>query len=525
MEFPSSQADSPTTLRGIAGPSRARLEARQQRNSTSKPYDRNGSTVATPVVTPQRSRVGLRSRNDSIKSTYSSKSYKSKAGSEVGKISGGGGGLLSGLREAIFSRPLSWFAGGSAKAQNASSGLPSHQQQTAAQRLAASVRSKEGDDIESHQDSVAGKQKSIAPPPISTSKHPLALQSSSLSMSARSPSPARSSASAVIQSHGRQRLSGGPTPQSPRYTGSVISTPGYRRNGSLHPEGSTSLNGVVASQSSPSYAFGFGSERRLAGLSSAASATTFLPPSPLASSSYSKLPSKSPFAMNRHSVTGSSVTGSVMGIEKSPRFGGSHLGTPSRSRPTSLFGGEMNRSRAGSVADSRASNASHTPRRRDWSTLKLAPPRVQLSEGEELMQAYMAIRDGVNSSQGLLSHPALQSSSDSLMMEFGAGPSFTPPQLAGHSHHEGSLKRGVSMSLDGDESMGETTPRKKQKQMVWDQELGFISKHDLRARRECFQTPSGTLSFHDKLIHCLLSFFHTSQKHLEPCQRMRQSGF
>ncbi|UZJ57490.1 hypothetical protein CBS101457_006810 [Exobasidium rhododendri] len=477
MEFPSTQADSPTLLRGIAGPSRARLEARQQRNSTSKPYDR--STIASN--TPKRAQPSSITRHDSFRSANSFKSSRSKANSEAEKANGVGG-LLSGLREAIFSKPLSWFGSGRSKTQNSSSSLPSHAQQTAAQRLVTSVKAKEEEDIESHRDSYAGRSKFVQPPPMSTNKQPLSFQSPLDSSSARSPSPARSSASAVIQSHGRSRLSVGLTPQSPRYGGSTLGTPGYKRNGSVLPESSGSVNGMTASQSSPSYAFGFGSERRLGGLSSAASTHAFMSPSPLGTTPYSKLPSRSPFAMNRHTIAGSSTAESVSGVEGSPRFGGSQLGTPSRSRPLSVFGESvMNRSRAGSIADSRMSTSSQTPKRREWSSLRLAPPKVHLSEGEELMQAYMAVRDGEGSRQGSV-HPALQEGSDASMLEFGAGPSATQYQM-GSNYNEGSLKRGMSMSLDGDDSMSDLAPRKRQKQMVWDQTLGFVSKDDLRARQ------------------------------------------
>lgn len=450
MNFPSSEADSPTNFRGIAGPSRARLQARQHRNSALKPYDR-----------PSAGQVagGARVRTDSALSVKSG-----IQGDEAKGASSGGGGLLSGLRQAIFSRPLSWLQGSAAKSQTASS-LPTHGQQSAAQRLTTSLNSSKGSgsgfDIESHTDGMAGRAKMVAPPSVMPNRsHPVAYSP------ARSPSPARSSASAAIQSHGLQRLSGVPA--------SHLGTPGYRRGGSLRPEGSGNM---TASQSSPSYAFGFGSEKRLAGISSVTGGT-----SPFASSSLNPLPSRSPFSMSRHSVAGSSAGGSVLGLDRSShRFlGPGQLTTPSRSRPASLFG-EVNRSRAGSVADSRMSTSSQTPKRREWSSLKLAPPKMDLSEGEELMQSYMAMRDGALGSRQGFAHPALhhEVGPDMPMMEFGAGA--LPFQRAGVVD-DGSLKRGASMSVDGDETMSEIAPRKRQK-MVWDAELGFVSKMDVRARQ------------------------------------------
>lgn len=118
----------------------------------------------------------------------------------------------------------------------------------------------------------------------------------------------------------------------------------------------------------------------------------------------------------------------------------------------------------------------------------MAPPKADLSAGEELMQAYLAMRNGVEI-QDASAHPALQNGAglpgpetDTLMMEFGAGPS----SMHRHSELYGdtSLKRGVSMSIDGDEAMSEAGSRKRQKQMVWDAELGFVSKDDQRASRE-----------------------------------------
>jgi hypothetical protein len=356
---------------------------------------------------------------------------------------------------------------------------------SAAQRLAASVKAtNRPDDIETHANGIAGKSRNIAPPTsnfTTPQPHPIAFNYTP----ARSPSPARSSASAAIHSHGRQRLSVGPSLQSPKFGGSALGTPGYKRGSSLRPDNS-SLSGVGASQSSPSFAFGFGSERRIAGISSAVSAHSQIPFSPLpASTSYNTLPSRSPFAMKRQSLADSSAGGSVMGYDRSPRASGFPLmATPSRSRPTSVFGGDFSRSRAGSVADSRMSTSSQTPRRREWSSLKMAPPKADLSAGEELMQEYLAMRNGADS-RNSASHPALQNGlgTDTLMMEFGAGPSSLSRQS--EQFGEAPLKRGVSMSIDGDESMSELGPRKRQKQMVWDSELGFVSKEDQRASREC----------------------------------------
>lgn len=462
MEFPSSQAESPSSLRGISGPSRTRLQARQHRNSNLKPYDRR-SLIAN----------NSRNRTDSLlsSSAISAKSEKSKADGE--SIKNGSVGLLSGLRQALFSKPLSWLSGAGTKVANTS--LPSHATLSAAQRLAASVQGSRGsNDLESHVNGIAGKQRTIAPPEI-VHRNTLPTFSTIDLHHARSPSPARSSASAAIQSHGRQRLSAGPVPPSPKFGGSTLGTPGYKRNGSLRPESGSIAGGIPASQSSPSYAFGYGSERRMAGINSTISAHNLHPPSPLASSSRNPLPSRSPFAMSRQSYAESSMGGSNMG--------GIHtLGTPSRSRPTSMFGGEMNRSRAGSIADSRMSISSQTPKRREWSSLKLAPPKAEISAGEELMQAYLAMRNGATDSSHSPAYPALQDepNTDTLMMEFGAGPSLHSPMF----DKEGSLKRGVDMSVDGDEIYSEATPRKKQKQMVWDTEMGFVSTEELRAKRE-----------------------------------------
>jgi hypothetical protein len=102
-----------------------------------------------------------------------------------------------------------------------------------------------------------------------------------------------------------------------------------------------------------------------------------------------------------------------------------------------------------------------------------------MSEGEELMQAYMSMRNGATSQSS--THPALQSGIGSLGMGYGAGPSTL--QLL-NNQRAGSMKRDVSMSLDGDDNMSEIVPRKRQKQMVWDTSLGFISKEDLRGRRK-----------------------------------------
>lgn len=529
--FSSQDAQDPelgTPSRSLTGPARRQSESRTQRLSLGKPYARSSlgtsskqnldSPSSAYTVTPNRQpsrRFGNATTPSNIRTPQqnpNSSSHKK-------------GGLLSGLRQAIFSRPLSWLQGGSAQSDSLPTSRSSNSIGTDAENGAATQRNAQSisrsNTLASHEfgtTSTSSRPSAfVAPPPSTPSRSPyvgntigLASRSGQFGMTgngstlhdtpkssnpARSPSPARSSASAIIRSHGRQRLSVEPSNAS-RYgnpslnasnTASLLGTPGYRRSGSQKGDGSV-ISGGSASQahSSASFAYGFGSERRLGGLTSSASlygGAGSGSHSPLASTSYNRLPSRSPFAIQQRRSLGGSAAGSEFGSlygRASPgvnRSGQGLVTTPVR--PVSMFGGDFHGSRPGSVAHSRASSRGPTPKRREWSSLKLAPPNVRLSEGEELMQEYLAMRDAASIEDGEkrgVIHPALN---DARMSEDVSTNEFNP--MSRTTTQNGSLKRGASMSIDDDSVMTDVNPRKRQ--MVWDPKLGFISRQEQIAAR------------------------------------------
>jgi hypothetical protein len=181
-------------------------------------------------------------------------------------------------------------------------------------------------------------------------------------MATRSPSPARSNASAAVQTYGRARLSAAPTP---RPSSLYATTP--QRGGT-----------PGASPSTPSFAFGYGSERRLAGLADA----------PLQTAA-AALPSRSPFARRARASTGAVTAGSDAG--RSSLLGqsrGVYPPTTSLSRPASLYAGS---SISASPSASRLGSG-QVARTRTWSSLGLAPPAARESAGESLLREYAVRR-------------------------------------------------------------------------------------------------------------------------------------
>lgn len=518
--FVSQDAQDPelgTPSRQLTGPSRRKSESRAQRLSLGKPYARSSlgpsgiqgfdSPSSTHTVTPNRQtskRFGTAATSPSIIRTPQQNANTPSNNKK--------GGLLSGLRQAIFSRPLSWLQSGAAQSDSLPTSRSSNSIGTEAEKGVAAQRNAQSlsrsNTFATHEFGVNSSRPSafVAPPPSTPSRSPYlgntvglpsrsnqlglpgngsAIQDTPKSANAhRSPSPARSSASAIIRSHGRQRLSVEPSNAS-RYgvagSASLLGTPGYRRSGSQRGDGSVASGGSASqAHSSASFAYGFGSERRLGGLTTSASlygGAGSASHSPLASTSYNRLPSRSPFAIQQRRSLGGSAAASEMGSlhgRASPGVRQSRQGlitTPVR--PVSMFGGEFHGSRAGSVANSRASSRGNTPKRREWSSLKLAPPTVRRSEGEELMQEYLAMRDAAtNNDMRSIVHPALN---ETRIVEddFNA--------MSRTTTQNGSLKRGASMSIDGDSMMSDANPRKRQ--MVWDAELGFVSRQEQIAAR------------------------------------------
>ncbi|PWN36678.1 uncharacterized protein FA14DRAFT_159099 [Meira miltonrushii] len=517
--FVSQDAQDPelgTPSRSLTGPSRRKSESRAQRLSLGKPYARSSlgpsgkqgfdSPSSAHTVTPNR-QTSKRFGNATSPST-TIRTPQQNANTPSSKK----GGLLSGLRQAIFSRPLSWLQSGAAQSDSLPTSRSSNSIGTEAEKGVAAQRNAQSlsrsNTFATHEFGTTSSRPSafVAPPPSTPSRSPYlgntvglpsrsgqlglsgngsAIQDTPKSANAhRSPSPARSSASAIIRSHGRQRLSVEPSNAS-RYgvasSASLLGTPGYRRSGSQRGDGSVASGGSASqAHSSASFAYGFGSERRLGGLTTSASlygGAGSASHSPLASTSYNRLPSRSPFAIQQRRSLGGSAAASEMGSlhgRASPgvrQSGQGLITTPVR--PVSMFGGDFHGSRAGSVANSRASSRGTTPKRREWSSLKLAPPSVRRSEGEELMQEYLAMRDAAtNNDMRSIVHPALN---DTRMAED------DPNAMSRATTQNGSLKRGASMSIDGDSMMSDANPRKRQ--MVWDSELGFISRQEQIAAR------------------------------------------
>ncbi|EPQ27213.1 uncharacterized protein PFL1_05136 [Pseudozyma flocculosa PF-1] len=264
-------------------------------------------------------------------------------------------------------------------------------------------------------------------------------------LKSRSPSPAASTMSA----RAKQRLSAGPSPlvASGSHAG-PYATVGYRRGSSLRPDDSLDAR-MTPSQSSPSFAFGYGNERRLARSSFG------LPPT----ASPFQLATRSPLAPRE----GRSSLGPLLGSE---------LGTS----PHHLRGGSIG---PGSVATTgyRASSPAMrgtTPKRRDWASLGLAASRSP-GPGDDMMREYIATRTLPGTaprSLGMNVFSDPRSSRASSVAREDDSMSLTPSRLG---------KRDIDMSVDGDET-GSTMATARKRQMVWHPQLGFISQEELRAR-------------------------------------------
>lgn len=295
----------------------------------------------------------------------------------------------------------------------------------------------------------------------------------------RSPSPAFSSASAAIRAHSdRSRLIIGN-----RSPAKAVATPSQpRRSGSLAPSDSASATGGhQPAANSPGFIYGFGSERRVGGLTGTALNRSLLAGT-ATGSPYQVPTSRSPFAAAiSHRRTGSVTSQSpigrdyarsdVAGASASParsQISGSRpgFGSPAMSRASSIAGG------APSSSLSQLGGA-FPPKSRNWSTFTLAPQRSRPSTGEELMREYTAARRAAT--------PSMASDRGSRAQTPGSVRSI---QLG---KRDATDALGFA-SLDLDEHGSEVGSAKK-KQMVWDPEMGFISTEELRARQPARPVP------------------------------------
>lgn len=260
-------------------------------------------------------------------------------------------------------------------------------------------------------------------------------------MLSRSPSPALSSASAMVRARGRESLPFGSTAGH-----GTAYAPSRLRGSSLHPE---DVGGMSASQSSPAFAFGFGSERRFAGLGARSPTASPAPATSSAAVQY-HLPSRSPLAVRgpRSSLGagfGGSIAGSAsmsdVGALPRPRGGGMY---PSYS----LAGG----SRAGSVmgAWTSASALGRSAKRREWSSLNIAPDLGSQEREDVLMREYAALRPGPMPGSGV-GRSGSRAGSVLGGLETMEAPSRQPAVRLG--------KRDADMSIDWDDRMSSVVSR------------------------------------------------------------------
>lgn len=508
MEFPSQYPDSPAPAsRALAGPSRIRHDSsRLARTSSLKPYARpQVPAAALPSSTSSSSSLipsGIvRSASSKSTSTLTGKRGSTGNDEEEGRRGSGsssGGGLFSNLRQAIFSKPLSWLQGGASrsdtsgllKSSSSTSSLPSNEQREAASRLAAARQHHHyaATDPEAHNTTLPTSPRSkLAATPeqfnarMATQRPWQARSAGDLVRSAgRSPSPASVSMTSVSF---RPRVAGAAaegsaTPVRGSLFGTPSSlTPGYRRAGSVRREGSVgpSPSIISASQShNPSHhSYGFGSERRYTQLHSTGSIYGAMTPSkttPTAAavSSHYRLPSRSPLAR----------PGQRSSMYATSEVGASPLAAGGSSRPASMYGGSLlgigaRQSVAGSVA---GSNASLTPRRKQWSSLKLGPQRMEASEGEELMREYASMRARQQGMHAAGGEEPSSSRAASVLADDIVDEVMRPPK-----------RDAAAMSVDLEEEDAMSSiggGHKRQKRFVWDADMGFVSRDEQRARRQ-----------------------------------------
>ncbi|PWN53986.1 hypothetical protein IE53DRAFT_365862 [Violaceomyces palustris] len=531
MDFPSQYPDSPA--RPLAGPARSRLVARQARTSSLKPYYR-GSTGIAANLQPEPARDPTASSSKHTDSLSPQSFSLERAASSSSQRKPTSSGLFGSIGRAI-TKPLSWLSSSTGVAKSDLADLPmpfssstdsltslarrgasrliasngnnrdsldedgndvSLAARAVGARLAAGVLrgSSSVRDIESHDSSnvespIPPLRRSVRnaatntlspPPPVASSSRKRLTSSTSMSalttvssrrntrsstraldlgstaaekgdemeiVTSRSPSPALSNASAAIRSHGRQRLSLGPNTfqgVSHQTGASNLVSPALRRSSSLRPE--SEANQLPPSQSTPSFVFGFGTEKRFSG-------APFGSPQAPPSASPFNLPSRSPLAPRGSRLSFRGHGGSDHGLTPSSpnRLRGSSL------QPSASVGpGSRVSSRLGASQDGRS-----TPRRRQWNTLNLTP-RGKASEGEELMREHSKLGQDLDGRMG--------------------SPHQSSASLLG--------KRDADMSVDMDEDrMSSISQSARKRQMVWDSELGFISREELRAREPAPPVP------------------------------------
>ncbi|KAN0062943.1 hypothetical protein ACQY0O_004764 [Thecaphora frezii] len=261
-------------------------------------------------------------------------------------------------------------------------------------------------------------------------------------LKSRSPSPAASAVSAVSPK-ARQRLSVGQGTHAGSNLGD-FATVGHKRGSFLRPDDSLDAR-MTPSQSSPSFAFGYGSERRVA------------------RSSFGLPPTASPFQL----ATRSSLA---------PRAGRPSLGPSLEQSPQLFRGGSLG---PGSVAgDSyRASSPAMrgtTAKRRDWGSLGLAASRSP-GPGDDMMREYIATRKLPGTAPRSLGMQVFSNPRSSRAGSVVADDAMSPaPSRLG--------KRDADMSVDGNDYDDLPMASARKRQMVWHPQFGFISQEELRAR-------------------------------------------
>ncbi|KDN53171.1 hypothetical protein K437DRAFT_118024 [Tilletiaria anomala UBC 951] len=323
------------------------------------------------------------------------------------------------------------------------------------------------------------------------------------------PSQSRTDASAAIRAVGIQRLDSHRQEGTPSRTMSVYSAA---------PSQASRFSGMSGSQS---FAFGFGSERRLGGLGprgpSRLSSASVIGFGGTSSSAVGSTLGSARRLQQQRPISGSSLVGSVGrspisrrvarsslgssglatgGVYAASEIGGSYatraaFGTPSR-QPAHA-GSAFGPSRAGSAyrADGAAgaapsefgsvySGAPSTPGRRHrqpWTSLNLHAPsstrRMEDTEGEEMMRMYAAANareQGTDAELEEVMGASLSSRLDSTRADA------VEPTLGKRPREPSGLE-----DAEGEDYVWSS--RKRRKQMIYDPELGFVTPEELQARR------------------------------------------
>lgn len=489
----------------LAGPSRLR-PARSTVAAKRKPYARpsvNDGLIRDGPAAPLDNGYGQNEDEDAETQTNPPATPMKRSQSTST-------GLLSSFTKAL-SRPMSWFASPAAR----NDFLPSSSSTSSLADMAAArdrpmlggqerqrpsssglKRHSNADelDIESHESSLQpamvksatmaslssrlpqserhrGREESL---PAAEYQPPLPFERMASPASARPRPSAPPSASAAVRSYGtRSRLSLGPSMP-------TESLEQRARAGSVAPSDSISAVGASSnrtprnartSMNAPSaFTYGFGSERRVGGLSNDSLSNqsplsrSFAVPSkpqaqrPIATSSVGPsthhLPSRSPFAPR-----------SEIGASPSVASGVVRRGTPSRIQQSGEFALSPSSSRAASVLSPSVSGM--PARNRTWSALNLAPQRhSRVSDGEELIRDFAAAHR----------RPATPMSK----MESRPG---TPVSVTLGKRDATDALGMADLDLAGTRSeMGSQVGSAQKRQMVWDPELGFVSSQELKAR-------------------------------------------